>query len=278
MIKEGREGFTFGCDPEVFIVDAEGNPVSAAGLIPGTKHEPYWIGDVAIQVDGMAAEFNIKPVTRFEEFNDRIVRALDELKSRLPEGHSLSIVPSVVFSEDVFYAAPEEAKAMGCSPDFDAWSGDLFEPPQTLDNPFMRCAGGHIHVGWADDLEIEDEQHILNCRDLSKQLDWHIGTWSVRLDRDKARRRLYGKAGAFRPKPYGVEYRTPSNFWIVNKDRRLEVWNRLQVAISQMRERFYPEEYPEYNPLVIQSINETRRNKLLEETFRRPIMSVDARH
>jgi hypothetical protein len=33
-------------------------------------------------------------------------------------------------------------------------------------------------------------------------------------DKDTERRKLYGKPGAFRPKPYGCEYRVLSNAWV----------------------------------------------------------------
>jgi hypothetical protein len=279
-VKEGREGFTFGCDPEVFIVNDKGEYVSAAGLSPGTKAEPHRIGNIAVQVDGMAAEFNIDPVVTFADFNRRIEEALATLRAFLPTGHDLAIVPAVVFSEEAFNSAPDEAKALGCDPDFDAWSGDVFPPPGMMENPFMRCAGGHLHIGWkglGEDFDLGDSQHILNCRDMAKQLDWHIGAYSVRIDNDPTRRRLYGKAGAYRPKPYGVEYRTLSNFWITSRDRRLQIWNRMQEAIRNMRDKFYPELYPNANSIVIQSINDTQRNSFLEETFYRPIVSVGSR-
>ena len=45
-------------------------------------------------------------------------------------------------------------------------------------------------------------------------LDIILGLESVILDKDARRKEMYGKAGAFRFKDYGVEYRTLSNFWI----------------------------------------------------------------
>jgi hypothetical protein len=45
-------------------------------------------------------------------------------------------------------------------------------------------------------------------------MDLYLGVPSVILDSaSKDRRLLYGKAGCFRNKPYGVEYRSLSNFW-----------------------------------------------------------------
>jgi hypothetical protein len=270
-----KEGFKFGCDPEFFIHDDKGRLVSAAGLIPGTKEDPYKVEDGAVQVDGMAAEFNIDPVDNFEDWNKRIMNVMRQLRGMLPKGYTPHIVPAVEFSEEVFNAAPSEAKELGCSPDFDAWTGLRNAPPYCDDRPFLRTASGHIHIGWRDTGGVDEPQHMMNCRDLVKQLDWYLGGWSLRVDKDPTRRLLYGKAGAFRPKPYGVEYRTLSNFWIYSKERRLVVWNRMQQAIADMRSRYMPGKMrPEYSKMLIEAINTSEVSKDLEAMARYPLVNI----
>jgi len=53
-------------------------------------------------------------------------------------------------------------------------------------------------------------------------MDVFLGLFSLFFDSDTKRREMYGKAGAFRPKSYGVEYRTLSNVWL--KDVHLMKW------------------------------------------------------
>lgn len=250
------EGFTLGCDPELFIKNDEGLLVSAVDLIPGSKEDPFVVENGAIQVDGMAAEINIDPASTWEEFNGNIISVVKQLKSRLPKGFTLCVEPSVNFSQEVLDAQPEHAKMMGCDPDFNAWTGEENPIPSVVD-PTFRCAGGHIHVGWEPDIPkiVDDPVHLEHCRDLTKQLDWYLGAWAMKLDSDLRRRELYGKAGSFRPKPYGVEYRTLSNFWLTSKERRLAVWNRTVKAIQEMRRMNMPERASPLTPLLIKYIN-----------------------
>lgn len=271
-----KEGFKFGCDPELFVLNSEGKPVTAAGLIPGTKEEPHKVEYGAVQVDGMAAEFNIDPVDNFKDFNRNINAVMGQLQSFLPSGHTLSAIPAVRFSPEVFDDSPDEAKELGCSPDFNAWTGDINPPPSDPEDPYLRTASGHIHIGWGDDMDLGDIQHIMNCRDIVKQLDWYLGGWSIRVDTDPERRKLYGKAGAYRPKTYGVEYRVLSNFWITTRDRRLAVWNRLQMAILDMRSSFVPDKAPPvYNSDLVNMINTSKRDFTLEKLFKFPLGSTD---
>lgn len=203
-----------GCDPEVF-VKKDGVFVSAHGLIPGTKKEPFPVEDGAVQVDGMALEYNIRPAStedEFVSFNQNVLRQLREMVS----DYEIVIEPTATFSKEHFDAQPEEAKMLGCEPDFNAYTGDENEPPDNTTT--MRTAAGHLHFGIREPAPI-DEEHIRRCITAVKHLDAYLGIPSLLWDADTKRRAMYGKAGCFRPKEYGFEYRPLSNAWL--KDERL---------------------------------------------------------
>lgn len=271
------EGFTFGCDPELFVVDDKGELVSADGLIPGSKQEPHKVDKGAVQVDGMAAEFNIDPASSFEEWNGNIVAVVKQLKEMLPKGYGFRIEPAVRFSQPVMDAQTPKAKELGCDPDFNAWTGEVNPYPDTTADPLLRTASGHVHIGWCGEepMPVTDEIHVGHCRDLVKQLDWVLGAWSVQKDSDVTRRKLYGKAGAFRPKPYGVEYRVLSNFWITSKDLRKQIWNRLQSAVQLMQHSEYSKgAYKAYNDTIQKIVNEGDKDNSLFREFRYPLLTV----
>jgi hypothetical protein len=266
VARPGVDGFLFGCDPELFVINREtGEFVSAHGMIPGTKEEPHKVEHGAIQVDGMAVEFNIDPVNTPQEWDRNILAVLRQLKDALPEGHNLHYTPTATFTQAVLDAQPEVAKTMGCDPDYDAWTGTVNPPPDTVDNPLLRTAAGHVHIGWTNDEQVTNEHHVNLCRDLVKQLDWFLGAWAFSFDKDVTRRKMYGKAGAFRPKPYGAEYRVLSNAWLSSKQRRMAVWDRMQYAIEEMRRFNMPELATSDNNAIIQLINTGKRARTLSK-------------
>jgi hypothetical protein len=281
-ILDAREGFKFGCDPELFVFNTERNepvPAGEVGII-GTKDKPEPLFDKGeiigwSQVDGMAAEFNIPPVSTFKDFNRHIEGTLKALGALLHEGHELRAVPAVTFSEEVFDAAPDKAKELGCSPDYNAWTGKINPPPKDAANPFLRTASGHLHIGWTEGADISDNQHVMNCRDVVKQFDWYLGGWSLKLDPDPVRRRLYGEAGAMRFKSYGVEYRVLSNFWVTSRDRRLVVWNRMQQAINDIAKAFIPDKAKAWNDILRHSINDGKLDPTLAASYRFPLVSLN---
>lgn len=270
------EGFSVGADPELFVADPDGNIV-CADMIPGTKDEPCKVKHGAIQRDGFAAEYNIDPCTTFDEWNRNHKAVQGQLQSYLPKGYTLVAKTSVRFSPEVFDAAPDCAKELGCSPDWNAWTEQLNPPPKLPDDPHLRCIGGHIHIGWGEGLDATDLQHRLNCFDLVKQLDFFLGAWSLRHDNDTERRKLYGKAGACRIKDYGVEYRVLSSFWTLTKEYRLAVWNRLVQAINAMNKYYVPENLNDGYHIMLQNhINAGVPSVELERALPFPLKNICA--
>lgn len=207
-----------GCDPEVF-VRQNGLFKSAHALIKGDKKAPQKVRSGAVQVDGMALEFNIDPAATEDEFLFNVQDVFNQMKLMVPT-YEVVVKPTAHFSLEEMKAQPLEALELGCEPDYNAWTGDV-NPRPDGDRP-MRTASGHVHVGFTEGQELYDPVHINNCNLIAKQLDFYLGLPSLMYDAEKERREMYGKAGACRYKSYGVEYRTLSNAWL--KSEALMRW------------------------------------------------------
>jgi len=224
--------FKIGADPE-FFVKKFGQLTSAYGLIPGSKDKPYPVKKGAVQVDGMALEFNIDPADSYSEFEENMSTVLDGIIAMVP-GYEIFVEPVADFGLEYIKSQPKEASDLGCSPDFNAYTKTA-NPRPDVNTPF-RTASGHVHIGWTNGVDINDEGHLEACRALTKALDLYLGVPSLTWDRDDRRRSLYGAAGAFRPKHYGMEYRVLSNKWIMNPTLRKLVYHNTIDAIKAVIE------------------------------------------
>lgn len=211
---------TIGNDAE-FILTRNGAPCSAIGMIGGSKKYPSRCKKGALQEDNVLAEINITPARTAQQWETTILTVLRELKLRLPEDVEISTLSSALY--DPMELDHPLAQEFGCDPDVNAWT-ERFNKFAKLTGELarLRSAGGHIHVGI--DLPNEEKLNLIRC------LDAYIGTQLVILDPDSQRKLLYGKAGAMRFKPYGVEWRTPSNFWIHTKENREWIFNSVMYC------------------------------------------------
>jgi len=234
-----------GGDYEVFLKQKDTNRIiSAEGYILGTKEDPYPF-DVnnphfATSLDNVLAEYGIAPAKTKLEFYNNIQKGLAYIESILPNGLCTAILPSA--NLDYEFLQTEQAKVFGCEPDYNAYTGEVNMKPE-CDDPTLRSCGGHIHTSW--DNPTNDMRFAL-----IKMYDLHIGIPSVIMEPDNKRKELYGKAGACRPKEYGVEYRTPSNYYLVSKKLTEWVFNSAQNAIAWINEG---RKIPEYMDTVIQN-------------------------
>jgi hypothetical protein len=219
---------TIGADPEMFLFSEKDNKyVPVCGLVGGTKDKPLPITDNghSLQEDNCMIEYTIPPCKTKQEFIDNITFVKDYINETTLKHLGLKSVclASVEFSPEQLES--EQAQVFGCDPDYNAWNYEQNVVDRTKINPNLRSAGGHIHVGYDNpdcDLSIE----------IVRAMDLFVGVMSVLIDPNTKRRALYGKAGAYRFKKYGVEYRVLSSALFNDNDLLTFVYDYTMKAID----------------------------------------------
>lgn len=249
--------FTIGADPEVFVGNSN-SVKSIIGLIGGTKDYPKQLPlgrGFAVQEDNVALEYNIPPSDSKEKFIDNITLVMGFLETTLKDAHGLSFRHESAIHFPKEELANPLAHRFGCDPDYNCWTGRRNPKPKAKDETLRSC-GGHVHIGNYGDID---------ARSLIRACDLHLGVPSVLLDDGNLRKELYGKAGAFREKPFGVEYRTLSNFWIFDRSTIDWVYRGVERALLLARHKDW---WVTFGDTIVNTINNNDRDtaqKLVKE-------------
>ncbi len=257
------KGLMVGSDPECFLFNKIGELVSSIGIIPGSKEHPTKTANGYILPDNITAEFNSVPADNAEDFirnHQLILKDLNDLIS--PLDLQLNFIASVVADESLL--SDPAARQAGCSIDYNAWSCGVNETPD-YSNSNVRAAGGHLHISFDQASDTSDDYRTKFVR----ALDLVLGVPSVLYDDDVERRKLYGKAGSFRPKiweagdPYdGVEYRTLSNFWLRSEELMRWAFNGVKRVYENLEELSSLAE--SLSDDIIDSINNSNKAKAIQ--------------
>lgn len=223
-----------GGDPEFFIFNKNTKRyVSAHNRVPGTKKEPFVLNKAVpsetIQADGTAVEINIRPCAIPSLFIESVQRILKQTTELFLRPHEVLVAsPCVTYSPKDWEKLPKSALELGCDPDYNAYTGmrnPTPDPAKFL--PRSRTGAGHISLSWrkADNLAHPfDPEHFRDCAAVVRRMDllyflymypYVEGEYTPYSALSSYRHQLYGARGAFRPKPWGVEYRSPSNLWLL---------------------------------------------------------------
>lgn len=216
---------TIGSDAEMFVKSIKDDSIfPVCGLVGGTKSKPKAMGSGGyfVQEDNVLIEFNIPPCSDRGSFVKAMMEGVIRAKKQLPPSLYASADPSGHL--DKAFLRIDAACVFGCEPDLNAWER-VINPRPHCDDPTLRTAAAHIHIGW-DKPTDEDRHKLIYFADLCAAVP------AIFEDRDTERRKLYGKAGAFRIKEYGVEHRVLSNYWIKDPVIIEKVWNRYIKAIG----------------------------------------------
>lgn len=229
---------TIGSDPEMFVFNTKTNNfVSAVGLVPGTKENPFILKNnrqfrqdgFALQTDNVLVEFNVPPVdlNNKPQFLTNIVKMQYYIKQYLKKHNSdldIRCQASAIMPQSELQTP--QSQMFGCDPDYNAYTMKENSAPNA-ENPQLRSAGFHIHVGYSHPT-LETNLKII------KYLDAYVGLPSVLFDQDINRRKLYGKAGSFRLQQYGVEWRTLSSFFLQSKETLSCIYDLIKIALNAL--------------------------------------------
>lgn len=243
---------SIGADPEVFLVDKNGKPISAEGKIGGSKLAPIpMVGLGAgfmVQEDNVAAEYNIPPASSRTQFSGNILAGLKYIE-RISKPHGLKVVCSSALHFDWDQLNTPHALELGCAPDYNVWTQENNPRPRPPNS--LRTAAGHVHISWKE--PTADAAIVFG-----KALDVFLGLPSLLVTKPNDRRKLYGRAGAVRIKDYGVEYRVLDNFWLVHKAQCGFIFDTCHEVAQLLNEKqeYLEDELNLYEIPIQQAIND----------------------
>lgn len=202
----------------------EKRPECAHEHITGTKEAPTPMVHGNIQWDNAMMECASPVYDSCHAFISGVKMLLQEAQSKLPE----SVVP--VFTDVMQYSplqvATPQLSTFGCVPDYDAWTGEVNTAFLEGGSSFYRTAGFHLHID-TDKSRHKDEEVV-------KLLDLYLGVPLIIKESPTKfnRRTLYGQAGAFRSKDYGVEWRVPSPTLLKTTKLLKFIWFQAESIIN----------------------------------------------
>ncbi|MEI7489634.1 MAG: hypothetical protein WCJ72_19890 [Chryseobacterium sp.] len=219
--------FTFGSDPELMLF-LNGTPHSAIGVVSGSIENRIYQNGHEFYYDNVLAECAIAPGSCKDEVIHNFRDCL-QIYANMVKPYQLIPQASVIFNESELNHP--DARRVGCAKDFCAYTMQQKNGPvDQITRGNLRSCGGHIHLGH-DVLTQDGAEPILAVY----LLDLFVGVPSLWLDKDPTspkRRSIYGKAGRYRVKSYGIEYRSLSNFWLESPEMVELIYDLSYFAIK----------------------------------------------
>lgn len=242
---------SLGSDPE-FMIMKDGKHYSAIPIVKGSitskiarkGHFFYW--------DNVLAECAIKPARSKAEMVDNFRECFTEFAD-IVKPYKLVAQASQMYPDSEL--TTKESRTAGCAPDMCAYEVRKKKPPcGIIEQTNFRTGGGHVHIGH----EILHDSHwesVIGVR----LMDLFIGIPALFMDHDPTsakRREVYGQAGRYRPKPYGLEYRSLGNFWLASPTLVSLIGELCKFVVDYLEARRF-EKFYEFNEDVFN--NDSKR-------------------
>ena len=225
-----------GTDAEFFLVDASGTPISAEGLIGGKKAAPVLCDGGGYLEDCVTVEINPDPVPASagaKDFSINIAKCIDEV-TKVANAIDLDVDISSARLFQPEQLVSRQAMESGCSPTFDIWTNSRIRAID-ISGSHHRFASGDVHLSWPqpDDRKLR----VLQAKTIIKHMDVFVGLSEVAYtERTERACAGFGNPGIHRLTGYGVEYKTPSNYWLRTDAMRKWMFNASIFIIRSVLE------------------------------------------
>lgn len=240
-----NELMTIGFDVELALHHKQFGYIPATAYnCPFSKDKRYFSNDGwSYHRDNVSVEFQTVPASYAEDIHETLWNAHYGVLEVYRQEWGLSPRYRAFATFDVPLEEIEEANEMGCDPDFDALTGEQNPAPDMSAMKQGRPLSGHIHFGHSQLANMSE----LQKRYFVQHMEIFWKDWITSTTEDVQRRRFYGKAGSYRVKPYGVEWRVPSAFNIRNTlmEHPHETGDSLLEAAADAMARAYKDEAPD---------------------------------
>jgi hypothetical protein len=204
-------------DPKATVID-RARDIMRVHEVTGSKDSPVFLPNGAsIHPDSAGVEFTTHPAPdadAFEnEYQTSLMLAQDMLGMELVpiDTYDVSELTDALAAVSPFgHHVVRAIMEIGCDPDF--IDGAIRHVPRAIKIAPVRELGGHLHIDTTQDAGV-----VANA--LAEALaPYHTGDESS----------WYRRPGVYRPKPYGLEYRSLGASWLASSETRNAVFNAAQ--------------------------------------------------
>lgn len=254
-----------GCDPEFFFQKGKGI-IGSEKVIPQAGLKTAY-GDNKIIIDGVQAEMNPGPASCRQHLAGNLRECFKAIYGATQQhGVSVNLSQTVEIEKDELMSLDEKSRKFGCAPSKNLGKDKASIKSINAEEYMFRSAGGHIHIELSR--QYDDYGDLTDYSELKKQperlvqmYDIIVGNTCVLIDRDPGnieRRKVYGRAGEYRTPRHGIEYRTPSNFWLRSYPLMSLVFGLARLATSIVAQSTPAHDYEKIILSKIKRANITR--------------------
>lgn len=233
-LKSGVEiDLMFGTDAEFFLVNSDNKVIPASKVIPGTKEKPHKLRNGVCHPDGLSLEVGCPPSDTPEGMVTNLFKVLREVHKKYLKDNGLTVLNKQGVSISKVEGAGHKDLEFGCGVEYQRTSSDMYKHRDMSATKNLRFSGFHIHLGYTTDQQDDYFSYLDACK-LVAVLDRLTAKHD--LNTGKKRELQYGGLGAFRIKPYGIEYRAMDCTVITNERKFKRLMKMLDEIPKCMEE------------------------------------------